>query len=256
MPKDWSMENSIFLGESLNVFFFLCLFGFLINAFRFDDILAINVIHLIAFASFICGLLILNDSNKPVLICIFLLLLFLSFGPEKITYILGTSFFSIFVWLALSGEYPISTWLIFSLLGLYAFRIYGADLKNLLKNQTFFIILIIFSFILSFFGFHWAILSNSLIFTFFLTGVNGLFIVFFMDSKLQNEFHLVFNIFKSYGRHALLIFGVHQFIFITLANKMGLDNALSIFWVMLIFFSFLMISYSAINRMEKTFGRI
>ena len=245
-----------FLKRINTRFIFLILFGLLINAFRFDNVFSINVIHLIAFSSFICGILLLNKSNKPIILCILMLLLYLSFGPEKISYIFGPTLFSHFIWLALSGEYPISTWFIFSLFGLYAFKIYGTDLSCLLKHRFVFYILVMLSFILPFFGLKIDLFSNSLLLTIFMIGVNGLLIIFLMDSKLQNNFHLFFNILKTYGRHALFIYGIHQFFFITLAVKLGLNHSLSIFWVMLIFIAFLIFSYFAINRMEKTFGRI
>ena len=154
-------------------------------------------------------------------------------------------------WFVVGGEYPMASWLVYSVIGL-GVGLYLKGLKlDFNRAAALGLAVAWVSLIVSFVGFSLDATWNSTMFLLFVVGshVAVSSVMSFLGSRGGMNF--IPGFLAVYGRHSLLLYVVHQFLFITVPRLAGFANTLGAAEAVFIFVGFLGLAWLALKRLES-----
>ncbi len=202
--------------------FELCVLGLVVNLLRFDGLLYINILHLIAFGILFCALVYLSGSRVVYFIALASCFVYLFSGAGYPFEVMVSSPQSVLVWFFASGEFPIASWVIYSLIGLGVFWFGGGvRVDRVFAGEALIITGLLSSLVLD----YGSIAVNCVPFMLVVSGFMFLAYQLMLWSRISNP---VFSGFlAAFGRHALGVYVWHLFVFSALTQLLGVSNLLS-----------------------------
>jgi uncharacterized membrane protein len=227
----------------------LFVFASIVNFFRMNSYSVINVLHIIGLSVLMCGLIFVSSNASACKIVIAIMFLYSFVGPlqppDKLVS-LPDYFLSIFT----KGEYPPGMWFIYSFIGLYVcwFSLDKLHSRRALMVASVFLLLSV-QLVLA--GMDTASYENRAPFLFFM--LFCIIVTYYLIWRLSADKKIAaFKVLATYGRHSLLIYMSHQFLFITLPTLSGFSNKFNNVQTLSVFILFLSISFFLIRVFERS----
>jgi uncharacterized membrane protein len=228
--------------------FYLFILASLLNIFRNASMTTINILHVIGISILICGLVKISESAA---VCVGLLacaLVYSFVGPFEPPPVTSSFLFHHVLILLKNGEYPPGMWFVYSLVGLCACWFYRDKLQTkvslLISSLT-----ALTAAVLILMGVKLVMWENTA--PFLALMLASIFGMYYMVFTMYTKKDLVFlHPVAAYGRHALPIYMVHQFLFITIPTLFGFKNKLNEAGVLAVLFGFMAATSFLIQRYE------
>jgi uncharacterized membrane protein len=240
-----------FLSHILVRVFWLFILGFAVNVMRSFTWYSPNILHLIGFSVLVCSLLFLNSDYRVYSLVLGILVSYSLIGPPHYSSItLGSPIDYLVAFMAV-GEYPIGSWVIYSVVGLglaWFFRdVKWGGARILYVGEG----LILLSFVLVYLTGGVGLSTNRAPFLSFMLGSIAAAYVLLPGISSDSRLSAVGHFLGAYGRHSLATYVIHIFLFSTVFGLLGLGYSLSEPYVLAVFFGFVAVSYPAILAYES-----
>ena len=204
------------------------LYGIIVNIFRHQSLLTINVLTSISVFIIICTIIIYIKSKYAYAMILISLIVYSFMIPETVSNIQYTSD------ILKSGEYPIAAWLIYSVIGLGIAWINNIQNKKIIASAS--ILSVIFGItILAFDYYKLSFIQNTPPFMFMVLGLIG--IIYMLMTIVSSK------ILETFGKNSLFIYVSHMFLFSFIPVISGIGKPLSINAALIVYIITLTVTY-------------
>jgi uncharacterized membrane protein len=229
----------------------LVVVGYFVNLTVLGDLFAINVIHLIAASVLASGLLYLSGSRRAYILILGLLVGYSIMGPVVKTGVNPDSPAGFFVWLMTEGEYPIASWIVYSIIGLGVGLYLGVVRQSMSRLILIGQFTMLAGLVTLLFGFSMGVRGNSIPFMVIILGGQVIVIstMVFLEGKRETVF--IPRFLAVYGRYSLAIYVIHHLFFITVPKLTGFSNVFDMGQVAFLFAFFLGLAWIVLRKLES-----
>ncbi len=238
-----------YLVHSFKRLAYLLALGALVNALRLDPVWSINVLHIIGFSVFFASLITLSGSRHTTAITLTVLLAYSCTNPVHNSNVRFDGLWGLLIAFATTGEYPLASWLVYAIVGLGIRQARGKP-TVIIENQTLTgLSLILLSLATIYLGIGFNMSSNPLPFILLICGIS--YIAYDAIAHLNAHVQAAGEFLSAFGRHALSIYVVHQFLYITVPKVFGFANRLGEIYGAVVLVGFISVAYATIRKLER-----